>query len=85
MGELHSERKFDNKHMLFTHMIITLQYNKYQVYKISLFMLTDVMDFMIICFITWFQLNVHYLCKILLKQPKTTGSWYIKLDRRYLD
>ena len=32
VGELHSDRNSDSKHMLFTHKNITIQYNKDQVY-----------------------------------------------------
>nr|KAJ0184601.1 hypothetical protein LSAT_V11C900504270 [Lactuca sativa] len=36
VGEVHSDRNTDNKHMLFTHMNITLQYNKDQIIHVNL-------------------------------------------------
>ncbi|GJU63193.1 transmembrane 9 superfamily member 1-like protein [Tanacetum coccineum] len=36
VGELHSDRNTDSKHMLFTHMNITIQYNKDQIIHVNL-------------------------------------------------
>ncbi|CAI9287162.1 unnamed protein product [Lactuca saligna] len=36
VGELHSDRNSDNKHMIFTHKNITLQYNKDQIIHVNL-------------------------------------------------
>ncbi|GJT61374.1 transmembrane 9 superfamily member 1 [Tanacetum coccineum] len=36
VGELHSDRNNDNKHVMFTHKNITIQYNKYQIIHVNL-------------------------------------------------
>lgn len=73
VGEVHPDRNSDNKHVLYTHKIINVQYNKNQVCG-------DVIYVRYYCgvycfFISYFLFLVDHSCKSHSREPKTIRSW----------
>nr|GEV37048.1 transmembrane 9 superfamily member 1-like [Tanacetum cinerariifolium] len=79
VGELHSDRNTNSKHMLFTHMNITVQYNKDQIIHVNLtrenpksLEVGKTLD--MTYSVTWTETNVTFAWREWFSLCKTTGK-----------